>query len=614
MGRGLNASPLIHLLVLGVVAGSGVFFGLTFYSIYTITWAEPWSLAWVNFNPDCNASVPQTPKTGNSFLMHIFFMALAFGLCSPIGAVSYYFFHDMCRVPYAVTKWIHGLIKTGGLVCSVLGFVEMYYNHGAGCPLNTPGGAGGPHFQSTHSYIGICLLAIYWGIWPMAVAVFSPLRRLLGLSPRLHKRLLNLHIYLGSMTTLLGLATCITGILAFIGLNGPYGATPPQYWFNFNNAALVAFGVALALSYIFSEGRKPAADVTPLHSLASHSRQGIQYALAAPLLEDTGTVDTGTVEEDARDGASLPPSLNWHKLARVFTADEVAMHNKEDDCWIVVHGKVYDVTEFLPQHPGGKRQLLQFAGQVADEGFDQIHDEDVLLRVSNKLVGTLGTAPRRNGFDGFDEFDEGSDSPQLRNRRNRDGAGSETRVFLNQQRQSLVLEQKTHISHDVIRFRFTLPLETRVLGLPVGKHIKLFAPVSALRRPAVDGQWNGRADPEANLLEIERKYTPTTSERRGVRTFSLGYVDLVIKVYKGGLIDVFPDGGKMSQYLHSLPVGAQVVISGPWGANEYLGRGVFKVGVQTLRATKIGMLAGGTGITPMLQVITGFPLMATDSH
>jgi ferredoxin-NADP reductase len=94
----------------------------------------------------------------------------------------------------------------------------------------------------------------------------------------------------------------------------------------------------------------------------------------------------------------------------------------------------------------------------------------------------------------------------------------------------------------------------------------------------------------------------------------LGYVDLVIKVYKGGLIDAFPDGGKMSQYLNSLSVGAQVDISGPWGANEYLGRGVFKVGVQTLRATKVGMLAGGTGITPMLQVSTGFPLMATDGH
>ena len=160
----------------------------------------------------------------------------AFGLFSPIGAVSYYVFHDICRVPYTVSKWIHGLIKTGGLVCSILGFVQIYYSHGAGCPLNTPGGrsagrphtrlprmpsvcvtqrrsdeadhecrhldpnnrcAGGPHYQSLHSYIGIFLLATYWGVWPMAVAVFSPVRHLLGIGPKARKRLLDVHVYLG---------------------------------------------------------------------------------------------------------------------------------------------------------------------------------------------------------------------------------------------------------------------------------------------------------------------------------------------------------------------------------------------------------------------------------
>ena len=47
----------------------------------------------------------------------------------------------------------------------------------------------------------------------------------------------------------------------------------------------------------------------------------------------------------------------------------------------------------------------------------------------------------------------------------------------------------------------------------------------------------------------------------------------------------------------------QVAISGPWGSIEYVDRGTFKVGIQTYRATKVGIMAGGTGITPMLQVI-----------
>lgn len=37
---------------------------------------------------------------------------------------------------------------------------------------------------------------------------------------------------------------------------------------------------------------------------------------------------------------------------RKITLAEVAQHNKADDLWIVVAGKVYDVTKFLSEHPG----------------------------------------------------------------------------------------------------------------------------------------------------------------------------------------------------------------------------------------------------------------------
>merc|ERR1711990_1100500 len=112
------------------------------------------------------------------------------------------------------------------------------------------------------------------------------------------------------------------------------------------------------------------------------------------------------------------------------------------------------------------------------------------------------------------------------------------------------------------------------------------------------GKWNGREDMEADGDEIERKYTPTTSDSE------IGYVDLVIKVYKGGVIDRFPDGGKMSQYMDTLKVGDTLDIMGPIGTHTYLGRGKFKSGSKEHTCAKLGMMAGGTGITPMLQVMT----------
>ncbi|KAG8466066.1 hypothetical protein KFE25_005636 [Diacronema lutheri] len=174
------------------------------------------------------------------------------------------------------------------------------------------------------------------------------------------------------------------------------------------------------------------------------------------------------------------------------------------------------------------------------------------------------------------------------------GGGKKGPIFLNKERQQVVLAERTMLSHDTIRFRFALPTKDSVLGLPVAKHFKLFAPNP---KGKVPGQWNGRDDPEADASEIERKYTPTSSDN------DLGYADLVIKVYEGGKIDRFPDGGKMSQYLASLKLGDKVTISGPWGMNEYKGRGLFKIGSKEKQVEHVAMMAGGTGITPMLQVI-----------
>lgn len=49
---------------------------------------------------------------------------------------------------------------------------------------------------------------------------------------------------------------------------------------------------------------------------------------------------------------------------RVFSASEVSKHNSEQDCWLIISGSVYDVTEFIATHPGGK-EILRGCGQDA---------------------------------------------------------------------------------------------------------------------------------------------------------------------------------------------------------------------------------------------------------
>jgi len=67
-----------------------------------------------------------------------------------------------------------------------------------------------------------------------------------------------------------------------------------------------------------------------------------------------------------------------------LTGEEVAKHVTKDDCWVIVHGKAYDVTEFMPEHPGGPKIILKYAGKDATEEYEPIHPPDTLDKFLDK--------------------------------------------------------------------------------------------------------------------------------------------------------------------------------------------------------------------------------------
>ncbi|EFO84924.1 hypothetical protein GCK72_001050 [Caenorhabditis remanei] len=78
---------------------------------------------------------------------------------------------------------------------------------------------------------------------------------------------------------------------------------------------------------------------------------------------------------------------------RVISLEEVAKHNYEGiekSCWIVISGKVYDVTKFLNEHPGGEEVISQLAGKDATVGFlDVGHSKDAIEMTKEYLIGQL---------------------------------------------------------------------------------------------------------------------------------------------------------------------------------------------------------------------------------
>lgn len=85
-------------------------------------------------------------------------------------------------------------------------------------------------------------------------------------------------------------------------------------------------------------------------------------------------------------------------MARTLDAVEVAQHNTPESCWVILYGNVYDVTEFLPNHPGGSNIILRLGGKDATEEYDPIHPSGTLeshLRQDAKLGSIdLDTLPK----------------------------------------------------------------------------------------------------------------------------------------------------------------------------------------------------------------------------
>ncbi|KAI9016162.1 putative acyl-CoA dehydrogenase [Hyaloraphidium curvatum] len=72
-------------------------------------------------------------------------------------------------------------------------------------------------------------------------------------------------------------------------------------------------------------------------------------------------------------------------MGKSFTSQEVAQHNHDKDAWIIVDSKVYDVTKFLDEHPGGRKILLRFAGTDASKQFHTYHSDLVMQQFGPKL-------------------------------------------------------------------------------------------------------------------------------------------------------------------------------------------------------------------------------------
>ncbi|GER50776.1 cytochrome b5 [Striga asiatica] len=87
-------------------------------------------------------------------------------------------------------------------------------------------------------------------------------------------------------------------------------------------------------------------------------------------------------------------------MAKDYTLSELAQHNTRQDCWVTVFGKVYNVTSFIDEHPGGADILLASTGKDATAEFDDVgHSHEAWAMLEKYYVGELNKSsiPSKGG-------------------------------------------------------------------------------------------------------------------------------------------------------------------------------------------------------------------------
>jgi len=135
--------------------------------------------------------------------------------------------------------------------------------------------------------------------------------------------------------------------------------------------------------------------IAPVNISLDPATGHLQIDIALNATCSSSTVATETQQapkhEETPKHEAVPKQQEAPKpAAQGFTLAEVAKHNTEKDCWVVVNGQVLNVTKFLPDHPGGKKAILLYAGKDATEEFNMLHKPDVVSKYApDAILGKL---------------------------------------------------------------------------------------------------------------------------------------------------------------------------------------------------------------------------------
>jgi flavocytochrome c len=115
---------------------------------------------------------------------------------------------------------------------------------------------------------------------------------------------------------------------------------------------------------------------------------GHHVGLLLPTKAETAATALVPPVAAAEDPSTAPSSA----VAKVFTLEELAASTKEDRKLVALYGKVYDLTEYVEEHPGGPEAITDVTGTDGTETFETVHNKELLAAMGFEPVGDLAVS------------------------------------------------------------------------------------------------------------------------------------------------------------------------------------------------------------------------------
>ena len=115
--------------------------------------------------------------------------------------------------------------------------------------------------------------------------------------------------------------------------------------------------------------------------------------ITAGLISNNNQAVNGTNTEN-QNGVGTITGVDPDTTTLTLTAAELSKHNSISSCWLLVSGKIYDITSFFGQHPGGNNTMLATCGTDATTAYNTrggtgSHSSSAVALLAAYFIGNL---------------------------------------------------------------------------------------------------------------------------------------------------------------------------------------------------------------------------------